>query len=201
MLQHFIFWRSRKVQQDSVFDHVPSEMCRAATAAHPTATVQGCRNCHVWGMLEASWGEKPCTAAPHRVRWALLKGCRWDRGYNKGSRQWGSWGVKELWPAWSRLTCGWVTAWVSLRGNVMVAVQLVASRGGEKLVAVSGFLWERALVLAGLATGCSSSDTAQGMEGIHVPASAGCWALVCSWLTKTYWLKLSSEMLLAGKIS
>lgn len=91
MLQHFIFWRSRKVQQDSVFDHVPSEMCRAATAAHPTATVQGCRNCHVWGMLQASWGEKPCTAAPHRVRWALLKGCRWDRGYNKRSRQWGSW--------------------------------------------------------------------------------------------------------------
>lgn len=110
--------------------------------------------------------------------------------------------VKELWPAWSRLTCGWVTAWVSLQGK---CDGHGAASGKQRRGKACGSEWFSLGVSSGAGragyTGCSSSDRAQGMEGIHVPASAGCWALVCSWLTKTYWLKLSSEMLLAGKIS
>lgn len=158
MLQHFVFWRSRKVQQDSVFDHVASANVQSGHSSSFNRSSPGLQELPCVGNAGGQLRRETMHSCPTQSQMGLLKGCRWDRGYNKGSRQCVSWEVSRSFGqpgvAWS--VGEWLLGFLC-RGNVMV--QLVARRGGEKLVAVSGFLWEWALVHAGLATQAAAALT------------------------------------------
>lgn len=98
MLQHFIFRRSRNVQQDSVFDHVASTNVQSRHSSSPKSKSPGLQELPCVGNAGGQLRREATHTSPHRVRWALLKGCRWEIGYKKGSRQGGSWEVSRSWP-------------------------------------------------------------------------------------------------------
>lgn len=202
MLQHFIFWRSGKVQQDSYLIMRHLQMCRAATEAHPTATVQGCRNCHVWECRRPA-EERSHAHLPHTES----DGHCWRGAGGKEVKTRGAgseWAVRCQ-GALASLESLDLEVGDSLGFTTREMWWLGAAGGKERRGKACGSEWFPLGVSSGACrggyTGCSSPDRAQGMAGIRAPAPAGCWAQVCPWLTKTYWLKPRSEMLLAGKAS
>lgn len=119
MLQHFIFWRSRNVQQDSVFDHVASANVQSRHSSSPNSKSPGLQELPCVGNAGGRLRREATHTCPHRVRWALLKGCRWERGYKKGSRQGGSWEVSRNWLGVVWLVGEWQLGFL-YKGNLMV---------------------------------------------------------------------------------